>query len=193
VKKDAINVLNKGGVAVLPTDTIFGIVARAMDKKAVEKVYKVKGRAPKKPCIILITKISDLEKFGVNNSTILTNFRIIKSLWISKRRAVSIIFPLEKKFYKQFRYLHRGTNSLAFRLVSKENKRHKNLHAIISKTGSLIAPSANPEGLAPAKNITEAKKYFKDKVDLYLSSKKQKTKPSKIVSLVSGEPVVVRK
>src|SRR5204863_149383 len=64
---------------------------------------------------------------------------------------------------EKFEYLHRGTNTLALRLPKDES-----LQNLLKKTGPLIAPSANVEGLPPAKNITDAKKYFGDGVDLYI-------------------------
>lgn len=62
------DILNKGGVAIIPTDTLYGIVARADYKKAVERIYQIKGRNTKKPLIILITDIKDLEKFEIKKS-----------------------------------------------------------------------------------------------------------------------------
>ena len=53
-------------MGVIPTDTIYGLVASAWNPKAVERVYELKGRAPDKPCIILIRSLADLKKFGVN-------------------------------------------------------------------------------------------------------------------------------
>jgi L-threonylcarbamoyladenylate synthase len=65
---EVIRALMNSEVAVVPTDTLYGIVARAMDKKAVEKLYKVKARDKKKPCIVLITEIEELKDFGVKLS-----------------------------------------------------------------------------------------------------------------------------
>ena len=39
----AEKVLKDGGVMIAPTDTLYGILARAEDKKAVERIYKIKG------------------------------------------------------------------------------------------------------------------------------------------------------
>ena len=61
-----IEVLQKGGVVVMPTDTIYGIVGQALNKETVEQIYDLKHRAPLKPCIVLVSDISDLNKFSVN-------------------------------------------------------------------------------------------------------------------------------
>lgn len=178
----AEQVLKKGGVIIAPTDTLYGVLARALDKKAVESVYKIKGRDENKPFIILITDIKDLNKFGAKHSNILENVGMFP-----KGKKVSFILPCNSK---KFEYLHRGSKSLAFRLVSKRNK---NLFTLIKNVGPLVAPSANPQGLNPAKTIWEAKKYFGDKIDLYINAGKRDSKPSTIISFLEEKPIVLRK
>ena len=61
-------------------------------------------------------------------------------------------------------WITRDTGTVAYRMISSDI----DLYALIAKTGPLIAPSANPEGLPPAKNIAQAKEYFGDQIDFYL-------------------------
>lgn len=180
--KKSEKVLKNGGVIIAPTDTLYGILARAEDKKAVERIYKIKGRDKTKPFIILITDIKDLNKFGVEHSNILQNVGMFP-----KGKKVSFILLCNSK---KFEYLHRGSKSLAFRIVSKRNK---SLYSLIQKTGPLVAPSANPQGLDPAKTIVQAKKYFGDKIDLYINAGTRNAKPSTIISLTEGRPKILRK
>jgi L-threonylcarbamoyladenylate synthase len=178
VQTNLISQLKTGGLAVIPTDTIFGIVCSALDKRAVEKVYGLKKRSPTKPVIILIARIKDLELFSVQPSTV--QKQALAQYWPGK---VSIVLPCKNKAFK---YLHRGTNTLAFRLPKKQS-----LLTLLKKTGPLIAPSANPEGLPPAKNLKEAKVYFGDSVT-YLGGKTSK-KASKIIKLSeNGEVTILR-
>lgn len=159
------------------TDTIYGLVGKALDKKAVERIYKVKGRNEKKPFIILISKVSDLEKFGISKQTLLSQkvFTLLKKVWPGP---VSIILPCTSTWIQKMQYLHRGTGSLAFRYPAK-----KSLIEILKKTGPLVAPSANPEGLLPAQNIKEAKKYFNSSVDFYLAGGTLKSEPSTLLKI----------
>ena len=53
----AVAVLKKGGVVIFPTDTVYGFLADASDKKAVEKIFKIKKR-PKSKALSLL-KISN--------------------------------------------------------------------------------------------------------------------------------------
>ncbi len=46
-----------GGVAILPTDTVYGISADCMNEKAVERIYNIKQREFSKPCNILASDI----------------------------------------------------------------------------------------------------------------------------------------
>lgn len=173
------DVLKKGGVAVVPTDTLYGIVACAENKKSVERIYKIKGRNEKKPFIILITDINDLEKFGIKKYLFENYSKFFKP-------KTSVILPVP---FKKFTYLHRASNALAFRIISKRNR---NLFNLIRKVGPLVAPSANPEGLTPAKNKKEAQNYFDNKVDGYIGDKVLTGKPSKIISFVSGKLEIIR-
>jgi len=167
--------IKKGRIGVIPTDTIYGIVCSAMKKKSVEKLYKIRKRDSKKPMIILISSLKDLNLFGVK-----IDKKITDKYWPGK---VSIIVPIKK-----LGYLHRGKNSLAFRLPN-----NKALIKLIKISGPIVAPSANTEGDKPAETIEEAKEYFKDKIDFYVDCGKLKSKPSKIISLLNNNIEIIRK
>ena len=175
--ENLINILKEGGVVVMPTDTIYGIVGKALDESTVLRIYDIKKRAPEKPCIILIGNIKELGKFSINLSEEQKN--IIKNF--STPTSIILDCPEEK-----FSYLHRGTKTLAFRLPILGE-----LRDLLLKTGPLVAPSANPEGLSPAKNINEAKNYFGDSVDLYIDGGEIISKPSKIIKFNPDGPVIV--
>ena len=172
------DVLKNGQLAVIPTDTVYGIVASALDKNAVERVYKVRGRNVNKPCIVLCGEISDLSKLGIVLSE--NDKEILSKIWPNP---VSVILPcLDKKFD----YLHRGINSLAIRIPKLEW-----LRKLLNEVGPIVAPSANLEGKPPAKNIIEAKRYFGERVSFYFEGKVSKD-PSTIVLLSDGKLKVLR-
>lgn len=178
---DKIKILKKGGVGIIPTDTLYGIVASAFSKSAVERIYKIKGRNKNKPFIILISSIDDLKKFGISNSLILKHSSIFKKVWPGK---VSIILKVK---LEKFKYLHRGFKTLAFR-IPKNNF----LQKILKKSGPLVAPSANFEGKKPASNITEAKLYFRKNVDFYIAGRKLEGKPSSLIALTKDGIKILR-
>lgn len=57
-------VLNAGGVAVIPTDTVYGLAAHPSFPDAVERLYTIKGRAAKKPIALLSADVASVESFG---------------------------------------------------------------------------------------------------------------------------------
>ena len=178
MNNELASVLVESKIAVIPTDTIYGIVARAEDQNAVERVYSVRQRNPSKPCIILISSISDIKNFGIE----VTQFEsTLASYWPGP---VSIVVPCPAS---EFDYLHRGTNSLCFRMPDVEW-----LIELIGKTGPLIAPSANIEGNTPARNVAEAREQFGDDVDFYMDGGDVDGKPSKVISLLDGTVTVLR-
>jgi L-threonylcarbamoyladenylate synthase len=171
------NILKSGRVAVIPTDTIYGIVGKALDEKTVERIYEVKKRKPEKPFIILISNQKELEEFSINLNEFQKNY--LSENWPGP---VSVILPCKRK---ELRYLHRGTDSLAFRLPNDET-----LKNLISLTGPLVAPSANPEGKEPADTIEKAKEYFKDEIDCYIDGGRIKSNPSRLV-LIDGDVIKI--
>jgi len=168
--ENLVEILKRGGVAVMPTDTIYGIVGRAEDRDVIERIYKIRKRNPERPCIILIGDIGELNKFSVNPIESQK-----EKLYESWPGPVSVILDCEDS---KFEYLHRGTNTLAFRLPSD-----KGFRDFLLETGPLVAPSANPEGLPTAKNIDEAKAYFGDSVDFYANGGEIEAKASKLIKL----------
>ena len=178
--KTVLKLLKQDKVGVLPTDTLYGLVGRALDKKSVARIYKVRRRNSKKPLIILISSLANLKLFGIKLGKPQQKF--FKKIWPGP---VSVILPCHSK---KFSYLHRNTNSLAFRLPKP-----KWLRQLLIKTGPLVAPSANLEGRPPAKTIKEAKKYFKNRVDFYLDAGKLAGAPSTLISLKGGKITIIRK
>ena len=149
--QDIVDLLKQGGVGILRTDTLYGIVARADNEAAVERVYQLKHRNEAKSPIVLIGLLSQL--FDRPDEA---TARLIDEQWPGK---VSIIVPSSASPS----WIRRDNGSVAYRLPADET-----LQSLLQKTGPLIAPSANPESEPPARNIDEATAYFGNKVDFYV-------------------------
>lgn len=171
--------LKNGGVGVIPTDTIYGLVGQALNKPTVERIYKLKKRSSEKPFIILISSINDLEKFNISLSD--DTRKILKKVWPGE---VSVVLDCTNE---SFEYLHRGTKTLAFRLPN-----NKFLKDLTREVGPLVAPSANLEGYPNARNIYEAEKYFGDQVDFYLDEGEKISEPSTLIKITNGDVEILR-
>lgn len=161
--------LRHGAVGVIPTDTLYGLVASALDEDAVARVYALKGRTPTKPCIILISSVEDIAPLGVALSA--AQQEAVSKYWPGP---VSIALPCADSVPA---YLQRGTGTLALRIPSDTR-----LRAFLKESGPLIAPSANPENLPPAATIAEARDYFGDTVDFYIEGGTRAGAPSALIA-----------
>jgi len=168
LSEEQISVLQDGGVGVLPTGSVYGLMASAYSHGGVERVYLLKNRDATKPSIILVSQPSDLEAFGVAQDQI----DLSEPYWPGM---TSIIFSVPESVPE---FLHRGTHSLAFRVPPDEQ-----LREVLAETGPLIAPSANPEGEDPATTIDEAKAYFGEELDFYVDGGMCDDKPSKLIKI----------
>ena len=178
-KKQAIKILRSGGIGIIPTDTIYGLVGQALKPETVKRIYKVRRRSPDKPLIVLISSIGVLKKFGVKLTA--GDEKFLARYWPGE---LSVILPCPSA---KFRYLHRGTKTLAFRLPKK-----KSVLGILELTGPLVAPSANPEGLPPAKNLREVEMHFGGQVDFYYGRGELSAPASTLIKLSDGQAEVLR-
>lgn len=143
--------LQAGGIGVLRTDTLYGVVARADDEAAVERIYALKGRDDTKSPIVLIASLGQLYDQPDEPAT-----ELLADVWPGK---VSVILDS----HRAPAWITRGNDSVAYRLPA-----HDDLRDLITQTGPLIAPSANPQGERPAMTIKQAEAYFGDGVDFYI-------------------------
>ena len=60
----AVEELKKGNVVAIPTETVYGLAANALDPEAVSKIFKAKGRPSDNPLIVHIADSADMEKFA---------------------------------------------------------------------------------------------------------------------------------
>ena len=179
-EKMVARLLLQNKIGVLPTDTIYGLVGRALSKKAVQKIYKLRKRNAKKPMIVLIDSLDDLKLFGIKLDG--KTRKILQRVWPGK---VSVVLPCP---LKKFSYLHRGEKTLALRMP-----KNRILRKLLKQTGPLVAPSANREGEKPAETIKEAYRYFGDKSNFYVDALRLHSPPSTLIKLTNGRIVILRK
>ncbi len=77
----AVEFLKKGGVIVCPTDTVYGFLADASNKKAVDKIYKIKKRAKSKPLSVFVKDLKMAKEIaGINEK----QEKMLKKYWPGK-------------------------------------------------------------------------------------------------------------
>lgn len=59
---EAADIIRNGGIVAIPTETVYGLAANALDTEAVEKIFVAKGRQSDNPLIVHIANFSDWKK-----------------------------------------------------------------------------------------------------------------------------------
>ena len=62
--KEAADIINRGGLVVFPTETVYGIGADALNDAAVDKIFKAKGRPQDNPLIVHIAELDELYRLA---------------------------------------------------------------------------------------------------------------------------------
>lgn len=140
-----------GAVGVIPTDTVYGLVARASDEQAVQRLYALKHRE-NKPGTLIAASTEQCVSLGLKARYL----KAVEQYWPG---AVSVIIPCGP----ELAYLHQGKYGLAVRIPD-----HPELLKLLEQTGPLLTSSANHPGEPTADTVDEARAYFGDKVDFYV-------------------------
>jgi L-threonylcarbamoyladenylate synthase len=62
--QEAGNVLSEGGLVIIPTETVYGIAANMLNKRAVARLSEIKGRPKDKPFSLHLEKKEKIEVFA---------------------------------------------------------------------------------------------------------------------------------
>ena len=129
-------ILKSGGLAAIPTETVYGLAADALNGAAVAKIFAAKGRPMDNPLIVHVAEFEDIERFALVREIPEDAKKLAKVFWpgpltiIMKKGGV---IPDE---------VSAGLDTVAIRLPS-----HPSARAIIKAADTpLAAPSANLSG-----------------------------------------------
>ena len=173
-----IDIIKNGGVGVIPTDTQYGIIASSHNKDAVNRIVDLKGvNSERKGFVNLISKLEDVEGLGVS----VNDFQktILNKVWPGP---FSVVFEVDEK--------HKDI--LQFPAHALRLPNNSQILDFVSKTGPIVATSANVTSMPPAQNVEEAKVYFDDKVDFYIDGGMLEGAPSTILKVKDDSIEIVR-
>jgi L-threonylcarbamoyladenylate synthase len=176
----AVKIIQSGGLVAFPTETIYGLGADALNEKAVEKIFKAKGRPQDNPLIIHIADKKDLRKYV---SCIPKKAKtLIDKFWPGP---LAIVFKKNKIIPDRTTC---GLKSAAIRMPS-----NKIALKLIKQSGvPIAAPSANYSGKPSPSKASHVIDDLNGKIDLIINGGKTTIGlESTVISLVN-EPVLLR-
>tara|TARA_B100000686_G_scaffold113987_2_gene121551 strand:- start:4172 stop:5137 length:966 start_codon:yes stop_codon:yes gene_type:complete len=181
----ATRILN-GGIVAFPTETVYGLGALASHKKAIDRVFSVKGRPKNNPLIVHVHSIQQaLSLVRINNNII----PIMKNFWPGPLTLV-MNYNLSSSIHKIARA---NLNTIAIRIPSNPIA----VELLKKIKVPIIAPSANTsEHLSPtsAKHVNhDLGKKLKDSIDMILDGGNCKIGiESTVIDITKKQPVVLR-
>ena len=143
--------LEKGGAVVLPTETVYGLFAKALDKKAVDHVYQLKRRPRDKALNLNVASLDDILNFSKNQPPYLQ--KLVENFLPGP---LTIILEANDKVPY---WVNSGLRTVGFRMPS-----HPVTLELIREFGPLIGPSANISGQASGVSFKEIVKDFGQEV-----------------------------
>lgn len=153
----AVRSLEKGGLVVLPTDTVYGIGADAFSPLAVSRLLDAKGRGRQMPPPVLVGNLAVLDALAID---ITPEVRaLVERFWPG---ALTLIL--------------RAQPSLAWDLgdtggtVALRMPDHDVTRALLERWGPLAVTSANLTGEPAAQDVATAEGYFGAAVPVYLDA-----------------------
>ena len=171
--------LEKGKAVVLPTETVYGLFAKALDEKAVDHIYQLKGRPRDKALNLNVASLDDILNFSKNQPPYLQ--QLVENFLPGP---LTIILEANDKVPY---WVNSGLTTVGFRIPS-----HPVTLELIRDFGPLIGPSANLSGQASGVSFKEILKDFGQEVlgiedDAYLTGQ-----DSTILDLSSDKVKILR-
>ena len=143
--------LATGGAVVLPTETVYGVFAQALNQEAVERVYELKRRARDKALNLNVASLEEIYAFSKNQPSYLE--QLYKTFLPGP---LTIILQANDRVPA---WINSGMETVGFRIP-----RHSVTLDLIRKYGPLIGPSANLSGKVSGTSFQQIVMDFQEQV-----------------------------
>ncbi len=182
----AVDYLRRGQVVACPTDTVYGLLADATNKEAVEKLFKIKKRDKKKAVSVFVKDMEMANKYAKMDKEM---EMFLEEIWPGK---ITVALS-RKKNADLAKSIYAKKKTVGLRIP--DNKLIKDIIDKFNKP--LTGTSANISGQPSALRIEEVFRYFEDqelRPSLVLSAGNLPySNPSTVVDFSKDKPKIIRR
>jgi L-threonylcarbamoyladenylate synthase len=150
----ALEILQAGGLAAFPTDTVYGVGALAFDNAAIESIYAAKQRPVEKAIPVLIGDIHDLDKVAIHIPPMALTFA--RHFWPGP---LTCVVPKRDSLPPAIS----ATSTVAVRIPD-----HADARALLNLTGPMAVTSANLSGQPSPSTAQEVYEQLQGRIPLIL-------------------------
>ena len=175
-----IDVLSKGEIAILPTDTVYGLTGDATSLKAIKLANDIKKREKSQPLLILVSSIDMLKKYTKNISDL--ELEVINKYWPNK---LTVLFEKndllsdELTASSQYVGVRMPDNKLLLDIMNKYNK-------------PLLSTSANIHSKDVITKISLLEDEMRDSVSYIYDAGELSTTASTLIKIENGKIKILR-
>ena len=169
--------LVSGGVAVLPTDTIYGLHAVAADAAAIDRLFNAKKRPSHQPLVVLCANLNQIRGLGVD-----ANSRVLEALMRLWPAPLTAILPIAAPIAASA-----GKNTLGVRIPAVGW-----LRELLAETSPLASTSVNVSGERAIYNTKEIPVELLSAVDIVLDAGELRGDSSTLIDVTKDPPAVLR-
>ena len=178
--KRAVETLIRGGVIVYPTDTVYGIGCDVFNKKAIEKIYQIKGKERKSPLSFIVPNLKDISIYAQVSDQ---SYRIMRRLLPGP---YTFVLPATKMVPKKIAEVNKKTIGIRV----PDNKICQMLLEEFEKP--IISTSANLSGEQILNDPQIINDEIGKNIDTILDCGLLGLEASTVVNLASDEPTILR-
>jgi len=175
-----VEILKQGGIIAYPTDTYYGIGCDIMNKKAIQKIYRLKQRSEQKPFSFICSNLKNISEYAqVSNyayktmkrllpgpyTFILKGSRMVPKIMLTRRKTAGIRVP---------------NHSICIELVELLG------NPIINTSAT------EPDGTIFS-NPSLLHDHFKNQIDIVIDGGMVPDQPSSVISLIDDQPEIIRR
>lgn len=174
-----VDALKRGEVIIYPTDTCYGFGADIFNKKAIEKVYQIKGIGKERPFSFVCSDLSDISRYA---------------------RVTDVAYRILKRYLPgPYTFVLEGSREVPKMMLTKRKTAgiripdHPVCLEIVRELGNPIISTTVTRGDEVMADPREMAKIFGKQVAVIVDSGIILPEPSSVISLIDDEPVILRR
>lgn len=169
------DILARGGLVILPTDTVYGIAARTDRREAVERIFEVKGREEEKALVVMVSTMKEAEEITAIDHR--DSLEKLGSFWPGP---LTLVVRAEDVPWRDI--VAPGSKTLGIRIPDSPF-----MLELLRQTGPLAVSSANPAGERAPASFLAVDRELLSRVELAVDGGEQGSGRPSTVAEIRGD------